>query len=72
MPVELKSNLEGLYFAMPINTNKYHIFREGRSLCARWAMFGKNESLSTDITGKEKLGRDDCKGCFKKLMELIK
>ncbi len=51
---------------MPVNTNKYHIFKNGRSVCGKWLLFGKNSELCTDVTGKEKLGRDDCKACFKK------
>lgn len=61
-----KNYFDGLYFAMPINTNKYHIFKDGRSFCGKWMMFGKNPDLCTDVEGNETLGRDDCKACYKK------
>ncbi len=57
---------KGFYFARPINSRKYHIFKEGRSVCGRWILIGKNEDLCIDVTGKETLGKEDCKSCFKK------
>lgn len=57
-----------MFIARPVNTNKYHIFKEdNRSLCNRWALLFPNKDNCTDFLGTEKFDkRYDCKSCFKK------
>jgi hypothetical protein len=45
-----------------LNSKKDHYFREGRSLCGRWATFGNEFDPHTGAFAK-----NDCAGCVKKL-----
>jgi subtilase family serine protease len=56
---------EGWY--MPSNSRKYHYFVDGRSLCRGWG-FPNYSALSID-TGNTEPQKDDCVGCFRKLVK---
>lgn len=51
----------------PSNSKKHHWFNPGEfaSACGRWAFFGER----TPDTGNTSPGRDDCAGCFRKLVK---
>lgn len=53
---------EGWYYLS--NSPKWHYFRDGRSLCGRWATFAK-EGFEQGNDGSP----DNCMGCQKKLLK---
>lgn len=59
------SDLEDLKWGEPINARRWHIFREGRSLCGggRWMLLGADQSVSEDDSYRE--GKD-CKECCRR------
>lgn len=53
----------GYEYAMPLNSKKFHIFHQARSLCGRWLFFGPGEQ----VTGRETKSSGDCAACVKRL-----
>jgi len=51
-----------------LNSRKYHYFVNSKSLCGRWMNFSKE--FDGEDTGETEPRKDDCKACFKKLVEL--
>ena len=52
-----------------VNSPKWHYFRDGRSLCRRWGIYGKNEDSQQGNNGSP----DNCKACRTALeKELVK
>ena len=53
-------------WARPLNSRKYHYFKEGRSLCGNWLFLSKD--LSPDDPAND--SKDDCKACMKKIQKI--
>jgi len=49
-------------WAQPLNSKKFHFFREGRSLCGKWAFL--SEDLDDD--NEEVDSPDDCRECLRR------
>lgn len=63
-----EGKFDGMYFTKPTPTARlYHIFgKDNKALCGKWAMLFHNPDQCTEVKGTEKLGKEDCKACFKK------
>ncbi len=49
-------------WAQPINSKKFHYFREGRSLCGKWLYLSSALDDDTEKTDSP----DDCRECLKR------
>jgi len=55
-----------LEVARPLNSKKFHVFFDGKSLCGKWMFFGHKDPDPVDASFGSQ-GYDDCQGCAKKL-----
>ncbi len=52
----------------PVNTNKFHIFHKGRSLCMAWGFFNPDEPVDAE---KQTAKKSDCKECVRRFNKAL-